>query len=399
MKSEAKGITAYGFFAALAIVLIPFNAINIAGRGILIYVCIPLLLFGIVRLLSHREQLSVTLLQLSLLLFFAYYLVASLWSPKRGMDTAYNFIKVFIFTVCIAFGDYTAKEKKLLMFASFITGLLVCAMLLWGAAAAVENSQRVTISVFGTNRDPNYLCFSLLFPALICVRGLLSKRALLVKIFFAAILLVLIYCTISTGSRGGVVALAAVIVVYFLYWGRMRRGRKILMILVALLLVYIAQQMMSSMPEEIINRFTYEKVAKTGGGGRMEIWMRVFRLIFASPVRFLIGYGSGASVILAGIATHNHLLQIWLENGIVGLALYGAFLINLLRYLLRRKNGTTIAVFFAAILQSLTLSVQTIPSFWSVIALCIALGDYQPFFKTEAAKPQQIEDAGKEQPQ
>lgn len=384
MKTPQKNITAYGIFAALAVLLIPFHAINIGGRGILLYISVPLLFTALLRMMSNRDRLTVTPLQLSMLLFLLYYFFAALWAPEPSVSVMYNFLKVAVFAVCVAFGQYSEKEKKRILWAAFISGVIVCGMLLWAPTVLVENSQRVTVSIFGTSYDPNYMSYSLLIPTLICLSGVMSKKSLILKALFIAIILAVLYGSISTGSRGGAIAIAAVILIYLLYWGRIRRGRKIILFIAIIALTFAAQRMIEAMPEEIAIRFTYVKIARSGGGGRLSIWNRVFPLIFASPLRFLFGYGSGSSVWLLGIATHNHLLQIWLENGFIGVLLFLMFLFQLFRHVLHRGNGFAFAALVGAVVLSMSLSVQTIAQYWSVIAVCVALGEYQPFQEKEA---------------
>jgi O-antigen ligase len=76
---------------------------------------------------------------------------------------------------------------------------------------------------------------------------------------------------------------------------------------------------------------------------RMSIWARVFNTIISDPIYFMFGVGPNGWVSKEWHYLHNDWLRLWLEMGLVGIGLIGAFL-----YTTIGKNAPSLAVIILA---------------------------------------------------
>lgn len=282
-----------------------------------------------------------------LLLFFAWLVISSLyadtsWAVK--IETLSSWKKLF-FTF-ILFGLFYQAQWKARFIRYYLAAMSIAAVVavpLWLLDITVRPGREV--GIFMTNHSSQSLAF--VVAALCCIYLLkeslsVQKKSLLVGVFF----LFLINIFFISPSRSGYLALpvAAVFALVNLY------GHKKLLnvhgvIVAALLLVVLTsstlQQRIKLGLEEKTNYQSSENI--TSIGIRVVFAQNTLELIRQKP---LLGYGTSSfnSVYSSHVAVkyqdwrglpasdpHNQYLFVWLENGLVGLTLFLAYIYTAIR--------------------------------------------------------------------
>lgn len=137
------------------------------------------------------------------------------------------------------------------------------------------------------------------------------------------LLLISIVAMLLTGKRGLVLAIiiaAAVTFIISLNTSGKLKIRYISMVIVAILFVnYIFNE--TEIATNIIRRMQNEDIFS----GRVALWELAFLGIKQHPI---LGNGTGAYSTVSSVSAHNSLLQLWYENGLIGLSLIILIFIN-----------------------------------------------------------------------
>jgi O-antigen ligase len=258
--------------------------------------------------------------------FFAWLVLSLLWAPQAGYAHQ---------TVLALF---TEREQVRWLMLAFVAGAVVS--VLSGAVtgglsvsdAAATTASSVQGRLQGGTRDPNYLAAAIV-PAMMLAGGLAARRGHPFERFGLMVAtIVLAIGLAATESRGGFLAMIVVSLGALLTW----RGRR-LMILNFIVVFAIAVSAWFAASPTSWHRVTS---ATDGGSGRSDIWHVATRVGDAHP---LVGVGLGQFPIVSPdyitrpgaltradllvgkqIVVHNAYLQLWVETGIVGLALFVA---------------------------------------------------------------------------
>ena len=150
-----------------------------------------------------------------------------------------------------------------------------------------------------------------------------------------------------------------------------KRIVKISAALIAVLIVFIYY--IPVIPE--VQRYTVESVEEDRGSGRFEIWDAVYNSIVESEQSIIFGKGIGSTVKVladAGIkllVAHNHWLQIWCDQGLIGMFLFLAMLVICFFRVFKRHPEISVSLIgMAALSMSLTLYAGYKP-FWNIILM------------------------------
>jgi O-antigen ligase len=177
--------------------------------------------------------------------------------------------------------------------------------------------------------------------------GKMGKNLTFLRVLYLSLLMIVIFLT---ASRGGLVA-SLVLVLSYTIWER--ASGRILFMISFLVVIAGATLVLPDLIEPVSQRFQEDSNII---GARITIWETSFRLI---QERVIVGYGAGNSTYLVGEALqpgsgirrsiHNPLLQIWFENGLIGLLLYLTMIIapvlGALRKMVQRDQGQLASVY------------------------------------------------------
>ncbi len=221
---------------------------------------------------------------------------------------------------------------------------------------------------YSFSTDPNYLALALVIGMPIALYRAASLRKRWAKIIIVSYLPAAILGVGLTGSRGAFLALLAAVLVFaaFLtFWKR-----------VILLGVVAAFAVLAfALPSSITWRLstTVSEISHGTLDGRTKLWDQAPRLIEEHP---LGGMGAGAAEGVFDYAAHNTPLELQLEGGVIGLALfYGAFAYSLYFTLKIRSRERNLLVIISVIwlVGTLSISWDTNLVTWFILAILFSV--------------------------
>lgn len=316
-----------------------------------------------------------------IVVWLLYGLVSFLWVTQKSRYWSYfgmyfnNAVMFLLFTLL----NYS-KEEYALLKKSMILG--VAALLLYmtfipGALVYSSYSHRLTLMTGAEGLDQNYLAALMLMPFGFVLYDLFNKRCrLLSKIASIVFCVTILIYIVLTGSRSGLLALIVMTVICVnTSW------KKALLIGVPLVLIllFVLPLLFEQLPKSITERFTWE--AFTGNtaesGTRLIIWKNALNAL--KNLRWLFGYGVGASQTVTGnilgngtdMAIHNHYLAMLVEFGLVGTV---ATMLPMYKMVfgLWKRNKAMVVAFSGILVMTFFLDVVTTKFFWSAMLLLSA---------------------------
>lgn len=193
---------------------------------------------------------------------------------------------------------------------------------------------------------------SLSFAAVILAHSAKHARSIWTAGFYAALLLISLYCVYITYARTGYVLVAMGLIIIF---GLPLRFWKVIFLapLAGLALIFVAESMVEN--EVLMMRLSGENVYTLARGGTGDVTSGRFRFWAAavdsywegSPVELLTGVGEHKGKELIGervrlqVSSHNEFVDSLLFAGFVGLLLFVLFMFHLMRMALYAGKDKT----------------------------------------------------------
>ena len=213
--------------------------------------------------------------------------------------------------------------------------------------------------------DPNMVGATFIIPGIYSGIVLLEKNKWWYKALHAVILIAILYGSFIGGSRSCMMAMLFGLIVY--EWKNISASTifKSLIAIGAFFLV-IYPIFKNVLPASFIERWTIDSVAESGGSHRTDLWIDYTERWFneGNIATILFGYGKETCVTYFGKAAHQTFLEYLWSIGIVGLCLFIYILKKMYKFLNATKSSFAIAVFFATILWSCTITANNQLVFW-----------------------------------
>jgi O-antigen ligase len=239
---------------------------------------------------------------------------------------------------------------------------------------------------FGT--DPNYLALALVIGIPLALYRSIQTNRLWQKILFWLYIPVGLVGIVLTGSRGALVAL----VIAALLWGILGDLRRRVMVLAGGTLCVVVAGVA---PFGLSERFTTipDELKHGDLSDRRELWDQGLVVAADHPIE---GVGVGATTGKFGIAVHNTPLELMMESGVVGVALFfGSILLGVFntRRNDRAEGNAMICATVALLVGSLSLSWEVHTVTWFMAALLASAVSLSPkgseMVSTSASIPRQ----------
>ncbi len=267
--------------------------------------------------------------------FISWMVVSLAWAPVPSAATQQVKDLIYAgFSVVLLLGALTEPRYLRWLFAAFIIGATFSVV--WGAAkgglsvTAGEASEVADTGgrFQGGAGDPNYLA-AVLVPAIMLAGGLAARRGSGQRLLLALATVIIAIGLAATQSRGGLIAAALCSIVALIIW----RGRRLM---IASFIVLAATATAGFF---IANPAAWQRIGESNNGsGRVDIWSVAWRIVGDHPF-FGIGIAQFPEVsphyvlqpgvlkfvgliVEQHIVVHNLYLQLWAEDGIIGLLLF-----------------------------------------------------------------------------
>ena len=277
------------------------------------------LLLGTNRVRSRKLPIEIKII----LALFVWLIITIPFASWRGGSFAlvfFEFSKVVIvaFTLVLTVARLAELRRLILMQALGVSLMTI-------AAVIVNNRMQGRLAGMGNGllSNPNDLAMNIALNWPLCLGFLLTGRGIVKKLFWAGIMLVMMYAVMATYSRAGFMALAVAIVVCL--WDFGVRGRRGYLLGAAAL---CAMAMMVAAPgnyikrlETLVGRFQEGDYDRGSAEARKELLIKSLAITATHPV-FGIGPGNFPSYTGLWRVTHNTYTQLSSECGIPALLLF-----------------------------------------------------------------------------
>lgn len=317
----------------------------------LLAVALPWVLINLGRVFKPAIPRGLLLLLLATVLLRV---ASTLWSPLRGYTAMRSISLTVLFVFLFAFCTRVVVHGRLRLVA-YVIALITAVCIIPGVVLWAAGYTLVPISGFelwkgqrfsGILMNPNQIgvCVAVCLP-LVTALWWERKRRLWLVVLIAACLLSLVYAESRAGMLGTVLGIATFFAVgWRVRWFVVLGGFALFLGWLAINLSHDLELAAFSYathrdptylrdnPDEI----SVQRVAAT----RLRQWLPGWRLVKQRPILGQ-GYGVGGTGARAaggqefGYALHNSYLQVWQENGLVGLLLLAAIVLVVLWRILK----------------------------------------------------------------
>lgn len=247
--------------------------------------------------------------------------------------------------------------------------------------------------LIGLLEDPNLYVF---YNTIFFTYFLTNMTSWRNKVGFALCMLT----TILTFSRGGIIAMLLIILIYIAISNFSEKWRTfttmgLFFIAAGYIAVFTMKINIIGLLEGRINDFSND-----GGSGRFDLWSRAWEYFLEHPV---IGIGADNFIEYnkvnygESLYTHNTLLQILSESGLVGFCLYFIFLLLVLAQLMKRwlmrEHVYLLLCFIAFLLQIMSLSLiinEVFLLYLAILSVVLQKEEKLQFIKKQKVKDTQL---------
>jgi len=369
----------YIFLLIMYFFLTPLSTVLIENAGSILRI-VGVAVFIVASLVA--KQARITKMNVYYLFFVILAGISLLYSPDfsntlQFVITQGQFLLLIWITSCI---DYNEKEiqaiKKALVNSSrFMVVILVL------FSDQREGRYRLA-STF--TEDPNMLNGYLLFGIANATNFVFDKITDCKKkiLYFLEIILYL-YVSFLTGSRGGMMALLGVIFLDIIltqfYENKdiVSTVNSLLKSMIFIVLMFCLSIFLAELTDNtiLLYRFSIDNILASSGSGRYEIWQVALNRYFTSDIfAMLFGYGAGSFIQVMGVTTsflvaHNTFINILIELGAVGLLFYLLSLINAMRTLVKNKEKLLMVSFVGFMILNMSLSMISQKPYWNILIM------------------------------
>lgn len=190
-------------------------------------------------------------------------------------------------------------------------------------------------------RNPNALAIYLLFFIFFFIVTLVLSKKIYIKLLMGTMLLLAIFLLINTDSRAVQLSLLLVVGLYLLDYIKPKLFKYLDFIIITfnLLFTFIYVALYSTAIGNKLNAFVFELTTKSLFSGRELIWSEMFYKVLEKP---LFGHGISMTADMfttGGRGAHNLYMQILLEVGVVGFAVYVFFFHQIWKLFIMYSTG------------------------------------------------------------
>jgi len=289
----------------------------------------------------------------------------------KEFPTVLGLLGLYVVAVCF---QITKQQLSRITFLAIAGGFAASLFSISNFFAGVTTVEARASLIFGTQQaDPNLFAAALMVPLALAVGEFAREKSVFENAMLLVTATTISFAILVTMSRGAVLGLLAMAAVYL--W---QSGMKLQLLLITSSVgCSIAGLSMLALPSLFLVRF--KNALATGGAGRLDIWiaglkaLKHFFLQGAGIGNFEVAYQqyAGFAPTFRGYSrvAHNIYLEIAVELGIVGIALFLCAVLAHLRRLYRPRsffwrNPDPTAIACSAMIAGMLVSAFFVGMLW-----------------------------------
>ncbi len=372
-----KKISIDCYMVCLYFACLPFTVVETPLGSLLKLITMPVVaVLGLKLFVGKRKPLAFNSVQLIYSLYMVYVICGLfLYRSEDTTVITQDMLLAYAVLMLMTMRQYTEDERQMIESAWIAVGI-ACTYLIFTSSAVInEFESRAMISVFGYTEDPNQFCAYFIVPVMVSVKRIMERRKTLP--LYVLLVILMLYSVLRTGSRGGMIGILAGIAVSLFIAVKSFKA-KIGMVAVAIVCVFIVVFVVFPLlPEDIQQRYNVNSVVEDNAAGRFDIWIYLLNYITEKPARIIYGSGilstypilEGARLETGSGVAHNQFLQVFNDQGIIGLAL---FLILIACCFLRnvKKQPYYSCAFVAIMAFSMSLTMYVFKPYINIMMMC-----------------------------
>lgn len=362
--------------ACLYFICLPLTVITTPFGSMLKVVTMPVVAVLSVRLLMGKSKITFNYVQVFYLLYVLYTVMQlASYNTERSMTTTTDMILGLLMVFLVTMKVYNDREKELIEWVWIFVGVICIIAALTSNEVVSEVEERAVIKIFGFEEDQNQFCSYFIMAVIISIKRIVEKRKL-TPVYLLLIVLIL-YSILKTGSRGGLIGVVLGAFAYIIIGIRSVKAKVIICLSTVMLALIVVVVVFPLLPESVQERYSVEQVEEDGGSGRFEIWEYLLEYTFEKPERIIRGSGVLSSYEILNNApktfhngvAHNTFIQIFSDQGLIGLLLFSFVMISCLIRPLRTDKCYACA-FFALMAFSMSLTFYVFKPYLNILMMC-----------------------------
>ena len=349
--------------ACIYFVCLPLTVITTAYGSVLRLVTLPTVAILSVRLLLGKSRLVFNYVHM----IYAVYVLYSVFQLSYFRTEISTIVTRDMFTglltlILISVRVYNPKEKEFIDNTWVVVGVICLVAAFTSSEVVSESEGRAVIKIFGSEEDQNQFCSYFIMPMIICIDRIIKKRKF--KTFYMIMLLLIFYSVLKTGSRGGLVGLIFGALAFVVIGVKSVKGKIAVCLISVFVFFFAVKVVFPLLPESVTERFSVAAVVEDKASGRFEIWKYLINYTMEKPSRIIFGSGIMSTYPILfdapdktfrnGVA-HNTPIQVFSDQGIIGLMLFLALAIACLARA-ARVDKIYACAFFSMLAFSMSLT-------------------------------------------
>lgn len=303
-----------------------------------------------------------------------------------------TFVQLFL-VLWIVWEIAPTRKHQLRLLAAYVMGAYVAALdtiVLYHRAASVL--KRFTAG----NADPNALAMTLALALPMAWYLGMTTRQPVLRFLSRLFLPIGILAIGLTGSRGGMVATVVALSLVPLTIARLSPGKRVIAVILIMISGAVA---IRYVPETLIQRLSTTTQEVEGGrlGGRAKMWRAGLQAFAYKPV---VGYGVSSFkravqpwLVTQTQVAHNSFISVLVEEGIVGLLLFGMMIVVVFFTVLdlpTLERRFALVLLGTLIVAMLPLTWEDTKQVWLVLALLLGMAratDFRRYAVVRQSRP------------
>ena len=377
IRNYFKNISPDALAVCLYFMCLPFTVVTTPFGSLLKLITMPVVAILTYKLFfGKRLDLRFNGVHLMYSIYMGYTLIGLfLLRTELSLTFTKDMMLAYFVMMLMSIRVYNEKERNIIENSWIIVGVVCVWLCLTSQEVANEFENRTIVYVLGFPEDPNQFCAYFIMPIMICMKRIVEKYKL--TPFYIVLLVLIMYSVLKTGSRGGFAGIIIGIFVCILLAVKSFKGKIAIFSVAVVAALFIATVIFPVLPEDVQMRYSVQSVIEDNGAGRFDVWKYLFSYTTENPVRIIRGSGlfstypilENANVVDHVGAAHNQFVQVFCDQGILGILIYIAF-ICVCFFRNCRKAPYYSCAFVAVMAFSMSLTLYVFKPYMNIIMMC-----------------------------